>query len=165
MLNIKIWNWEKKERTMIRFIKNGNIFCFKLDDKGYCFGRIIAKTDLGHLAEIFDYISDRPIIDADNVEKASRLVEPIVLDSYILFDRKMVGDWRIVGYQEDYMAPDYGDIYLTFGDDKDRKKVDLYGNVTKINAEEHLKYIILSPRADYWVKRLIQEHMNNLKKI
>lgn len=165
MSEIKIWGWEKKERTMLRFIKNGDIFCFRFDEKRFCFGRIVAKNDAGHLAEIFDYISYKPFIDADKIEKALRLMEPVVLDSYSLFDRKTEGEWRIIGHQKDYIAYDFGDIYLTFGVGQNWKKIDLYGNVTRISEEEHFKYILFSPQGDYRIKRLIQEHRNNLKEI
>lgn len=165
MRKLKIWGWDKKERTMVRYIKNGDIFCFKLYEKEYCFGRIIVKTDFGHLAEIFDCISDKPYITIDSVEKASRLMAPIVLDSYSLFDKKIVGEWRIIGCQEDYIATDFDDIYLTFGIGSDWKKIDLNGNITKISAEEHLKYIPLSPVGDYIIKSYIQQYSKNFKKI
>lgn len=165
MQNIRIWGWDKKERTMIRFIKKGDIFCFKFDEKRFCFGRIIAKTQPGHLAEFFDYISAEPFIDANNIKKATRLMKPIILDSYGLFDRRTEGEWRIIGHQEDYITHDFDEIFLTFGIGNDWKKRDLYGNVTKISVEEHLKYIPVSPQGDYRVKLLIQEHINSLKKI
>ena len=38
---IKIWGWEKKPRTMRRYIKIGDIFCFKYDDHSYRFGRLL----------------------------------------------------------------------------------------------------------------------------
>lgn len=164
MQKLKIWGWDKKERTMVRYIKNGDIFCFKMDENGYCFGRIIAKVDFGHLAEIFDYISEEPCITLECLEKISRIMAPIVLDSYSLFDKKIVGEWRIIGRQEDYTAPDFDDIYLTFGIDNDWKKLDLYGNITKISKEEHLKYISSSPIGDYIVKSLIQQHSRNVSK-
>ncbi|EKK8473443.1 phosphotriesterase, partial [Salmonella enterica] len=28
---------------MLRFVKPGDIFCFRLDEDRYCFGRIISK--------------------------------------------------------------------------------------------------------------------------
>lgn len=56
-------------------------------------------------------------------------------------------------------------ILLTFGVGKDWKKIDLYGNVTKISVEEHLKYILMAPQGDYWIKKLIQEHTYDLKDI
>lgn len=162
MRKLKIWGWDKKERTMVRYIKNGDIFCFKLDKNEYGFGRIIAKTDFGHLAEIFDYISEKPDITAESIEKIPRIMAPIVLDSYSLFDKKIVGEWRIIGRQEDYRAPDFDDIFLTFGIDSDWKKIDLYGNITKISAEEHLKYISSSPVGDYIIKSLIQQIRKNM---
>ena len=38
---------------MLRFIKSGDIFCFK-------FMKIISKVTTGHLAEILDCVSDKP---------------------------------------------------------------------------------------------------------
>ena len=58
----------------------------------------------------------------------------------------------------------FDDIYLTFGIDNDWKKLDLYGNITKISKEEHLKYISSSPIGDYIVKSLIQQHRRNVSK-
>lgn len=162
MRKLKIWGWDKKERTMVRYIKNGDIFCFKLDENEYGFGRIIAKVDYGHLAEIFDYISEKQYITAECIEKIQRVMTPIVLDSYSLFDKKIVGEWRIIGHQEDYMASDFDDIFLTFGIGSDWKKIDLYGNITKISAEEHLKYISASPLGDYIIKSLIQQIRKNM---
>jgi len=88
----KIWGWDKKKRTMIRFMKPGDIFCFRLNEDKYCFGRIIAKTVVGHIAEVFDYISEEPNIDENQVERPLRLIEPVVLDSYSLFDKKRLLD-------------------------------------------------------------------------
>ena len=164
MQKIRIWGWDKKVRTMLRFIKPGDIFCFEFKDESYCFGRIIVKVTTGHLAEILDCVSDKPCIDKNSIEKAQRIGDPIILDSYGLFDRKAEGEWRIIGNQEDYIMHDYGDIYLTFGVGRDWKKVDLYGNTTKISEEEHLKYILMSPQGDYKIKKLLQEHITSLKK-
>ena len=82
-----------------------------------------------------------------------------------MFDRKIEGEWRIIGHQEDYKAHDFEDIYLTFGIGDDWKKEDLYGNVTKISEEERYKYILVFPEGDYWIKKLVQEHINNVKQI
>lgn len=50
MSNIKLWDWNKKKKTMIRYLKHGDIFCFQLDESRYCFGRLIAKTLVGYIA-------------------------------------------------------------------------------------------------------------------
>ena len=97
---IKIWGWEKKPRTMLRYLKIGDIFCFQYDHHTYRFGRIMAKV-IFHIVEIFDYVSDHPVITETDILAAKRLlVTP--LDTYSLFDRKSEGEWRIIGRQEDY---------------------------------------------------------------
>ncbi len=49
---IKIWGWEKKPRTMLRFLKSGDIFCFKYDDHTYCFGAYHVKGNLSYCGDI-----------------------------------------------------------------------------------------------------------------
>lgn len=163
MQKTELWGWDKKIRTMLRFVKPGDIFCFELKNGLFCFGRIIAKVATGHLAEILDYVSDKPCINLDNIEKGRRLGEPIILDSYGLFDRKAEGEWRIIGHQEEYKAPDFDDIYLTFGIGDDWKRRDLYGNTTKITKEEHFRYILVSPKGDDEVKEFVRKHIDNVK--
>ena len=156
-MSITLWDWDKKPRTMRRFIKRGDIFCFRYDDNRYCFGRIIELITVGGLVEIFDFISNNPCIDVDTVEKSERLLPPIPISIYDLFDVKREGDWRIIGHQGDYKATDYDNIYLTFGLDGDWKKEDLYGNITGIPDEEHYNYILCSPKMDGSVKRMLIE--------
>lgn len=165
MQKIEIWGWDKKVRTMLRFIKQGDIFCFEFKEKNYCFGRIIVKVTTGHLAEILDCVSDKPFIDINSIEKAQRIGEPVILDSYGLFDRKAEGEWRIVGHQEDYKPQDFYDIFMTFGIGDDWKRCDLYGNVTKITKEEHFRYILISPKGNNQVEELVQNHIGDLKEI
>lgn len=42
MSNFKFLVWEKKPRTMLRYVKPGDIFCFKADVGRYRFGRIMS---------------------------------------------------------------------------------------------------------------------------
>ena len=85
---------------MLRFIKLGDIFCVKLNDKKYIFGRIISKLFFGRVAEIFNYVSSTPEIKVEYIDSSKRMFAPIVLDSYTLFDRKTEkeADWRINDY-------------------------------------------------------------------
>lgn len=155
MLNIEFWGWDKKKRTMIRFMKPGDIFCFKLNEEKYCFGRIIAKTLVGHIAEVFDYISKDPIINEDEVENSTRLIEPVVLDSYGLFDKKAEGEWRIIGHQQDYIPTDVENVYFTYGIDIWCKIIDIYGNSTPISEEESKEYPILAPKGNNYITGLV----------
>ena len=142
---------------MRRYIKRGDIFCFRYDEKRYCFGRIIELITVGGLVEIFEFISNNPSIDVETIEKTPRLLPPIIISIYDLFDTKREGDWRIIGHQDDYKASDYDKIYLSFGLNGDWKKKDLYGNVTRISDEEHCNYILCSPNMDNKVKNMLIE--------
>ncbi|PKD39928.1 phosphotriesterase [Methylomonas sp. Kb3] len=41
MSEIKIRGWGAKPRTMLRYIKSGDIFMFQVDDNRYGIGRIL----------------------------------------------------------------------------------------------------------------------------
>jgi hypothetical protein len=157
-MSIELWNWDKKPRTMQRYLKRGDIFCFVYDDTRFCFGRIIEiRPKRFCVAEIFDYISENPVIDEQTIEKATRVIPPVNINVYILFDCKtMGGDWRIIGHQEDYSAPDYDELFIGWGLEGDWKKEDMRGNMTKASKEEYDKCLPHIPITDYTVKELLQ---------
>jgi len=153
--NLNLWGWDKKKRTMIRFMKPGDIFCFRLNEEKYCFGRIIAKTLVGHIAEVFDYMAEEPIITESQVVLSSRLIAPVVLDSYSLFDKKTEGEWRIIGHQQDYIPTDVENVYFVYGMGIWSKRIDVYGNDTPISVEERSNYPLLAPKGDSYVTKLV----------
>ena len=150
---IKIWGWEKKPRTMLRYIKIGDIFCFKYDDHTYRFGRIMAKV-IFHIAEIFDYTFAQPIINEEDILSAGRLLV-IPLDTYSLFDRRSEGEWRIIGHQEDYIPKDAKDIWFSWGIASGCRKSNVLDQTVFISEEEWITLPPLSPGGDYDVKREI----------
>ena len=158
-MNISLRGWDEKPRTMQRYLKRGDIFCFVYDDNRYCFGRIIEiKPKRFCIAEIFDYTSDTPTIDEKTIENAVRIIPPVNIDAYILFDCKaMGGDWRIIGHQEDYYAPDYDDLFIGWGLEGDWKKEDMRGNMTKASKEEHDKSLPHIQITDYTIKELLKD--------
>ncbi|PIT55385.1 immunity 26/phosphotriesterase HocA family protein [Snodgrassella alvi] len=153
MSDFKLWSWDKKPRTMLRFIKAGDIFCFKLDEQRYCFGRIIIKFMVGHVAELFDNISNSPAISEAEIKQAQRLIEPVILDSYSLFDRKSEGDWRIIGHQQNYVPTDMDGVYFTYGVQQWCKKVDIWGNKIPISEKEATSLPDVAPLGDYNIRK------------
>ena len=150
---IKIWGWEKKQRTLLRYIKIGDIFCFKYDEHTYRFGRIMARVTF-YIVEIFDYASDQPIISEDDISNANRLLA-IPLDVYSLFDRKIEGEWRIIGHQENFIPEQAEDIWFSWGIGWECRKSDIFHNTVYISEEEWKALPPLSPNGDYSVKRQI----------
>ena len=51
MNELTLWECDKKKRTMIRYIKPGDIFCFQYNESTYCFGRILSRLDIGTPSE------------------------------------------------------------------------------------------------------------------
>jgi hypothetical protein len=135
MNRLTLWEWDRKKRTMLRYIKAGDIFCFQYDEDTCCFGRIISRLNIGTPAEIFDYVSDTPVISEEIINSANRLFHPVNLDIYTLFDRKTVGEWRIIGSYDNFTPINVDDVFFTFGV-APCKKIDVFGNETIISKEE-----------------------------
>ena len=155
---IKLWGWEKKPRTMLRYIKIGDIFCFQYDDHTYRFGRIMAKV-IFHIVEIFDYVSNQPVITEEDILNAGRLlITP--LDTYSLFDRKREGEWRIIGRQEGYAPPeDAADVWFSWGIASGCRKSNVFDQTVFISQEEWRALPPLSPGGDYDVKQDVADRL------
>lgn len=158
MSNFKFWGWDKKPRTMLRFVKPGDIFCFRLDEGKYAFGRIISKIITGHVAEIFEFVSSTPNITEDIINKSKRAFSPIVIDTYGLFDKKVYkeGDCRIIGHQNNFEPTGVESIYFSFGVGDSCKKKDVFGNTYPITEDEAKSLPELSPHGDYHIKNLLK---------
>lgn len=154
---IKIWGWEKKPRTMRRYLKIGDIFCFRYDERTYRFGRIMARV-IFHIVEIFDYASDQPVITEEDILSAGRLMV-IPLDTYSLFDRKSEGEWRIIGRQEAYTPENAEDIWFSWGIASGCRKSNPLDQTVYISEEEWKSLPPLSPCGDYDVKREIADKL------
>ncbi|HAI8717694.1 immunity 26/phosphotriesterase HocA family protein [Escherichia marmotae] len=159
MSDFEFWSWDKKPRTMLRFVKPGDIFCFKLAEDKYCFGRVMAKITGGHVVEFFDYTSMIPKIDKNIISSSKRVISPIVIDSYGLFDKKShpESDWRIVGHQNNFSPENVEELYFSYGIGDFCKKKDIFGNVFSISEEEANKIPELNPHSDYLVKSLLSK--------
>lgn len=159
MSDFKFWGWDKKPRTMLRFVKPGDIFCFKLDDGKYGFGRIISKILTGHVAELFDFISSMPVVTEQDMIISERIIDPFVIDTYSLFDRKIEpgSDWRVIGHQNNFTPTNIENIYFSYGVGNSCKKEDIFGNTYSISEEEAWSLPRLSPKGDYDVKLLLKD--------
>lgn len=153
---LEIWGWDKRPRTMLRYLDAGQIFCFKFDENKYCFGRLMTKCCVGHIAEIFDYTSSVPGITAEIFSNCKRISVQI-LDSYSLFDRKTEGEWRIIGACGNYIPTEVENIIFHLGIGNDMRLTDFFDRQTKISAGEAKKYPPLSPRGDRQIKNEIAE--------
>lgn len=159
MSDFKFWGWDKKPRTMLRFVKAGDIFCFKLDECRYCFGRIMSLMVVGHVAEFFDIFMESPTVSESEIDNSKRIIKPIIIDTYSLFDKKIEdgSDWRIIGHQDNYTPEDIDDIYFAFGIGDSCKKKDFFGNVTSISESEWGLLPKLSPKGDFDIKKILSD--------
>ncbi|MFP1785878.1 immunity 26/phosphotriesterase HocA family protein [Lonsdalea quercina] len=157
MSDFDFWGWEKKPKTMLRFVKPGDIFCFKINDDKYGFGRIISKLTPGHVVEVFNLLLPKPIVSEKEIVNSKRAFPPVVIDTYGLFDKKVepTSDWRIIGHQKDYLPKDMNGFYFFFGIGNSCKKKDIFGNVYPITEDEAELLPELSPHTDYDIKKLL----------
>lgn len=153
MSKVKFHGWDKKPKTMLRYLKPGDIFAFGLDDGTYGFGRLMTKVDIGFVAEIFAYASDTPTIPEAEVLKGERAFGPFCLDAYSLFDRKLKGEWRIIGHQQDYEPSNYEGVYFVYGASGMQKRVDIFDNETRVSDAEAAQWPYYSPRGHLDVLR------------
>jgi len=157
--SLVLWGWEKKKRTMLRYIKAGDVFCFQYDENTFCFGRIMLRlVRFATIAEIFDYVSDKPVISMEDIDNGCRMFPPINLDVYTLFDRKLEGEWRMVGRYEDFILEDVDDVFFAYGDSP-AMKLDMHGNEAAITNEEAKTMLSLAFMGDPHVKELVKEFL------
>lgn len=134
MSDYKFWGWDKKPRTMLRFVKPGDIFCFKLDEDRYCFGRIITLMTVGHLSELFDIIKKSPGITELEISNARRIIE----------------------HQDNYNPKNLDGIYFALGIGDSCKKKDCYGNDFLISESEWKTLPKLSPKGGFDIKKRLE---------
>ncbi len=140
--------------------KPGDIFAFKINDELFGFGRLVSKVDIGMVAEIFDYFSSQPILDMSKLEKW--LIQPLVLDSYSLFELRLEGDWRIIGHSElKNVNERFNNIRFIYGEPPNHlKAVSIDDTETSITQEDAVGLRYYSPCGDEKVKKLIFEVIN-----
>lgn len=134
MSDYKFWGWDKNPRTMLRFVKPGDIFCFKLDEDRYCFGRIITLMTVGHLSELFDIIKKSPGITELEISNARRIIE----------------------HQVNYNPKNLDGIYFALGIGDSCKKKDCYGNDFLISESEWKTLPKLSPKGGFDIKKRLE---------
>jgi len=155
IVNIRPWN--SKPRTMLRFIKPGDIFVFKLNDEYFGFGRILTKVSLGHVAEIFDSILTSPTVTPELLSSVSRLGTPVVLDTYSLFDKRLEGDWQIVAHDSEFCMGDTDNVYFVYGHPNSWIRVDVFGNKESMADLEAALLSKYSPRGYGEVKEMFEK--------
>ena len=159
MRKINLWGWDKKKRTMIRFIKAGDVFCFEIRDDLYGYGRIISVSilDLGAVAEILGYSFSPESITESDIMNRKRMFAPLLLDSYMLFDRKSEegSDWRIIGHQYDYAPSNMENVFFTYGEGSSCNKVNIFGEVVPITSEEASRLPRARAQRDIHIKKML----------
>ncbi|EFU6736513.1 phosphotriesterase [Salmonella enterica] len=119
---------------MLRFVKPGDIFCFKLDEDRYYFGRIITLMTVGHLSELFDIIKKSPGITELEISNARRIIE----------------------HQVNYNPKNLDGIYFALGIGDSCKKKDCYGNDFLISESEWKTLPKLSPKGGFDIKKRLE---------
>ncbi|WDY60293.1 phosphotriesterase [Pseudomonas sp. PSKL.D1] len=152
MSTFEVYEWDKKIKTSLKKIRSGDIFCFALSGQKFGVGRIMTRNSLGHVAEIFEQKLSRPVVKSLSF---SRMGEPVILDSYSLFDRKAEGDWRIVAHDLDYQPPSDESVRFVYGVANNVRLVDIFDDETNLIGSKG-DYPDYSPMGDEDVK----EHFN-----
>ncbi|MGE8046190.1 phosphotriesterase [Pseudomonas monteilii] len=150
MNSIVHYEWHKKLKTRLNKVVPGDIFCFTLANGSYGVGRIMTRNSLGHVAELFETILCLPVV---NTLPLKRSGDPVILDSYSLFDRKAEGDWRIVAHDNEYQAPLDEPIRFSYGVADNKRLVDIFDNETFLVGMEE-DFPRYSPMGDEKIKKI-----------
>ncbi len=155
--SIRWQQWDEKPRTMLRYLRQGDLFAFAREGGGFIFGRLISKVSIGFVAEIFTYASSTPSLTRETVVRGERALDPLCLDTYSLFDRKSEGDWRIIGHQEGYLPDNDAHVSFVFGVPGSQRKIDLFGVVTPIDDTGADRLPRYSPHGDGDIQRRLTQ--------
>ncbi|MGF6148709.1 Uncharacterised protein [Kingella potus] len=110
----KIFNWDKPKVHQYRYIKGGDLFCYRIAEKLFGYGRIIAKNKWGAYALFFDKFTSRPPenLQTEDIDalKAGPVLFGCILDCYTLLVSKLHSDWRIIAQDPDIAFFDFNEI-------------------------------------------------------
>lgn len=144
-------------------LKEGDILSFELDSGLFGFAKVLAKPKLGDAIEVYDYFSK----NQNDYEKAIRFPplfeQPIILDGYSIFWKRVVSNWSVVGRDEDFKFDkvDGSKVKFKYGVPGLFKLIDLndvsYANVSQ---EEAVKYPDYSPYNNQAFLRRINFFLN-----
>lgn len=165
MSKIKLWSWDKKPRTMIRYVKVGDIVCFEIDSSGnkFGYGQIIARLTAGFAFKGLDILHTNPdSITIDEFESAEQLGKVFILDVYTTLDKKKFlqnGEWRVIGSEDDFklLDSDINSVYFSMGGKGMYQKKNWLNETFPISDEEADNYLAYGPvtgdQAKMWYLR------------
>ena len=153
MSEIKLWGWDKKPRTMLRYTKVGDIVCFEIDSTGtkFGYGQIISELIAGHPFKGFDIAHDHPDdITVEEIKNAKQLGDIFILDVYSTLDYKKNlrnGEWRVIGHESNFklLDSDLNSVFFAMGGKGMWKKVNLIDKETSVSDEEANNYLAYGP--------------------
>lgn len=164
MIEIYLNGWEKKPRTKLSSLVVGDVFALAVDRGGYAFGRLVSRIPGGYLVEVFNIVKNAPVIDAAEYVDLKVLIRPMAIDCYGLFDRKIEGDWRVIGRDVGYKYPAPDTCLLKYGAMGDYKYINVLGErVEYLGDPEDVPLMSIS--GDYHVQEKIRDALSSGKMI
>ena len=137
--NIKILGWEKKPKSLVRYLNAGDYFAYQIGEGLYGWGQLLARNDLGWSAIFFKYLTDNADnFDINNPEQQERLFITIV-DAYRLFQDKSYGDFRIIVQVKIFDNPYKNEFVSIDGETSSLRNPDF--SVTKKISDEEIDAI------------------------
>jgi hypothetical protein len=139
----------------------GDIFSFKINHELYGFGRLVFNLRAGTVAEIFDCTARSPVFDRS--KEGKWLIDPILINDFILLDKQSEGEWGIISKNPGYSPGEkFGDVFFSWKDYKDNYKLEgvkKQGVITdEATAKKYPRYVAIN---DEEVKKLV---LNALRK-
>lgn len=147
--------FKRKNRNKIN---PGDVFAFKFDDTSYGFGRIVSRTFVGHIAEIYNHFASEPKLDM--TVSYERFMPPVILSAYSLFQLKQDGDWGFIGTTPGYVPDaEIAKTRFAWGEPRYQKSTDIHDKSVDISDSEAALLPRAQPWGDYDVKKYIQDRL------
>lgn len=139
-------------------LKEGDILSFEIAPQLFGFAKVLAKVKLGDAIEVYNYFG----ICQNDYKKAlislPLFEQPIILDGYSIFWKRVVKNWDVVGRDENFRfnEMDRAKVKFKYGVPGLFKLIDLNGvSYPNVSQEEAVKYPDYSPYNNQAVLRRI----------
>lgn len=128
---------QKKNKDYIKEHKSRRYFLLHPGRRNILFWANNIKIITGHVAEIFRMVKKDALITPAELEHIDPITDPVVLDSYSLFDKKTdpTRECRIIGHQEAIQTNRFKNYYFAYGTPESWTKISALN--VKEEASEH----------------------------
>jgi hypothetical protein len=144
-------------------LQPGDILSFEITPELFGFAKVLAKPKLGDAIEVYDYFSTNQDDYKKAIISSPLFKQPIILDGYSIFWKRVVDNWNIIGRDENFKfdEADRANVKFKYGVPGLFKLIDLNDvSYTNVSQEEAEKYPDYSPYNNQAILRRVNFLLN-----